>query len=225
MGLGSMAKSVFLPTSKKDLQKPADKIFGIDSAKKAAKEQAELTDKALNEYGQFTDSKYADMQRNITTRLGKGRAADIDEEAFQKNVVDPATQNYNQKTIPGINQGFRNNYYSMSRQNAQADAANDLYSKIGAARQEEQANASNRQQSALATLQNAAQNRANINVGAAANVQAMPSGMQMLNDAANTAKNARGAYAAGKMAYGTEDGSGGKYSGDMGWSSSPYNKG
>ena len=206
MGFGAMVKTVFAPTSFDDLQKPADKILGIDAAKDAAKRQRKLTEKALSEYGQFTDPKYADMQRNITTRLGKGRAADIDEAAFQRNVIDPAMQGYKQKTIPGINQGFRNNFYSMSRQNAHADASNDLYSKLGAARQEEQANASNRQQSALATLQNAAQNRANINMGAAANVQAMPSGMQLLNDTANTVKNARGAYAAGKMAYGTENG-------------------
>lgn len=180
-------------------------FFGVDNAKDAAKKQDALTKSALGEYDQFTDPKYKDVQRSITDRLGSGTAADIDENAFQRNVVDPATQEYNQKTIPGVNQGFRNNFYSMSRQNAQADASNNLYSKIGEARQQEQENASNRQQSALATLQNAAQNRANIQTGAAANVQAMPSGIQVLNDAANTAKNARGAYAAGKMAWGSPE--------------------
>lgn len=170
-------------------------FLGKDAAQKAANEQDEYTNNALNEYSQFTDPKYAQTQREITTRLGKGRAADIDEDAFNKNVVTPAASNYTKKTIPGINQAYRNNYYSLSRQKAQTDAATDLYSNIGAARQEEQANASSRQQSALATLQNAAQNRANIRLGEAANVQAMPSGIDYLNDILNTAKNARGAYA------------------------------
>ena len=221
MGFKSFAKK-YAPTSRANLQRPADKIFGVDNAKKASKEQGELTDKALAEYDQFTDPRYKDTQRAITDRLSSGTAADIDEEAFQSNVVDPAVEEYNQKTIPGVNQNFRGNFYSMSRKNAQVGASNDLYNDLSAARQQEQSDANTRQTSALTALQQAAQNRANILTGAAANVQALPSGMQMLNDTAATIKNARGAYAAyqsGKVAPsgGGGSGGGGGYSG-----SSPY---
>ena len=218
MGFKSFAKK-YAPTSRANLQRPADKIFGVDNAKKAAKEQGELTDKALGEYGQFTDPRYKDTQRDITDRLSSGTAADIDEEAFQSNVVDPAVEEYNQKTIPGVNQNFRGNFYSMSRKNALVGASNDLYNDLSAARQQEQSDANTRQTSALSALQQAAQNRANIYVGAASNVQALPSGMQMMNDTAATIKNARGAYAAsqtGKVAA-NGNGGGGGYNG-----ASPY---
>lgn len=177
---------------------PANAITGMNNAKDAAKKQGQYTAQALGEYDQFTNPEYKDIQRGITDRMGAGNAADIDESAYQENIVNPALQNYNQTTVPGVNQEFRSNPYSMSRQRAQQNKAGEMYSGIAQGRQQMQEDANTRQASALSTLQQAAQNRANIYQGAAANVQALPSGLDQLNDLAATVKNARGAYYASK---------------------------
>jgi len=177
---------------------PANKLTGVDSAKSAAQKQGKYTNLALGEYDQFTNPEYKGLQQSITDRQGAGNAADIDETAYQENVVNPALQNYQQNTVPETNQQFRSNLYSLSRQKAQQNKASEMYSGIAQGRQQMQEDANTRQTSALSTLQQAAQNRANIYTGAAANVQALPSGLDQLNDISATVKNARGAYYASK---------------------------
>ena len=181
---------------KKTVSKGWNDLTGASQAKNAANQKSAYTNQALGEYDQFTDPRYQQAQRDIIDRMGAGTAANIDENAFTQNMVNPMMDQQQRVEDPGIRQSFRNNFWSTNRTNAQQGSINSLMDRIAQARQNAQQQAGAREETALQTLQNAGANRANIYQGAAAGVQAMPSALQQLSDTAAGIKNVRGAYAA-----------------------------
>jgi hypothetical protein len=194
MGFGSTAGNWF------------NQITGRNQANDAARKQQELMSQAQQKYSTFDTPQYDQAQRGIMDRLVSGGPAQVDQGQFQREYVQPMTQNFEQQVLPGVNASMGRNYWSSTRQQAQQNANQALGNQMNQGFLNLQAQANQNQQSALQQLLQNKQNSANALMGQASAVQAQPSVLQGLGNLIGTASGLQGLFGQQRALNGTTSG-------------------
>jgi hypothetical protein len=183
-----------------------NQLTGRNQANDAARKQQELMQQAQQKYSTFDTPQYDQQQRGVMDRLLSGGPAQVDQGQFQREYVQPMTQNFEQNVMPGVNQSMAHNFWSSTRQQAQQNANQALGNQMNQGFLNLQAQANQNQIGALQQLLQNKQNSANALMGQASAVQAQPSVLQGLGNLIGTASGLQGLFGQQKALNGTNPG-------------------
>jgi hypothetical protein len=183
-----------------------NQLTGRNQANDAARRQQELMSQAQQKYSTFDTPQYDQAQRGVMDRLLSGGPAQVDQGQFQREYVQPMTQNFEQQVLPGVNQSMAHNFWSSTRQQAQQNANQALGNQMNQGFLNLQAQANQNQIGALQQLLQNKQNSANALMGQASAVRPTPSVLQGLGNVLTTGGGIMDILGKGKVLMGTNQG-------------------
>jgi hypothetical protein len=163
-----------------------DQLTGRSQAVDAQKKQQALQEQARGRYDLLDTAQNDQAATGVMNRLFTGGPAQVDQTQFQREYVQPMTQNFEQNVMPAVNQSMGRNFWSSTRQQAQQNAAQSLGNQMNQGYLTLQQQADQNQKSALQQLLNNRSNQANALIGQAASIQATPSVLQGLGNLLGT---------------------------------------